>query len=433
MNGKENGINAKKILVISFDGLLIDLAWKLTKEGSIIKFYTENKNERSVGQGFIEIVGEWESLKDWADLIIFDDNGFGNLPEKLKKEGKAVLGGNSYTDKLELDREFGQKEMEDAGLTVPPYWDFSSFDTAIDFVKNNPLRYVVKPNGQAQSDKILSFIGQEEDGLDLITMLERYKKFWSGKIKSFQLQKYISGVEVAVGAFFDGKDFVLPACINFEHKRMFNDEIGPTTGEMGTSMFWANSNNLISETLLKMKDRLVKNGYTGYFDINCIVNSKQAYPLEITSRFGYPTINIQMEGVQSKWTDFLIASAKGEPFSLKVKKGFQVGVVIAVPPFPFIDPSAFQKYSDEAVVIFKKAISENVHPCDIKLVENDWVLTGNSGYSLIVTGSGSTMEDARKEAYNAIKNLIIPNMFYRTDIGARWRNDGDLLQTWGWL
>ena len=51
----------------------------------------------------------------------------------------------------------------------------------------------------------------------------------------------------------------------------------------------------------------------------------------------------------------------------------------------------------------------------------------------MVTGSGPTMEDARKEAYNRVKNVIIPNMFYRTDIGERWQRDGDLLRTWGYL
>ncbi|MBN8550931.1 MAG: phosphoribosylamine--glycine ligase, partial [Deltaproteobacteria bacterium] len=45
----------------------------------------------------------------------------------------------------------------------------------------------------------------------------------------------------------------------------------------------------------------------------------------------------------------------------------------------------------------------------------------------------STMADARKEAYGRIKNILIPNMFYRTDIGERWHRDGDLLQTWGLL
>jgi phosphoribosylamine--glycine ligase len=70
---------------------------------------------------------------------------------------------------------------------------------------------------------------------------------------------------------------------------------------------------------------------------------------------------------------------------------------------------------------------------DVKLDESDWKLAGNSGYALVVTGSGSTMEDARKQAYNRLKNIIIPNLFYRTDIGKRWAEDRDRLAIWGYL
>jgi phosphoribosylamine--glycine ligase len=98
-----------------------------------------------------------------------------------------------------------------------------------------------------------------------------------------------------------------------------------------------------------------------------------------------------------------------------------------------VDPDAFRKYSEEAVVLFKKESREGIHPCDIKLVEGDWRLAGNSGYALVVTGSGSTMDEARRETYGRVRNVLIPNMFYRTDIGERWHRDGDLLQTWGYL
>jgi phosphoribosylamine--glycine ligase len=43
------------------------------------------------------------------------------------------------------------------------------------------------------------------------------------------------------------------------------------------------------------------------------------------------------------------------------------------------------------------------------------------------------MGDVRRDADNRVKNVIIPNMFYRTDIGERWHRDDDLLQTWGHL
>jgi phosphoribosylamine--glycine ligase len=421
----------RKYLFISRDGLIHDLAWEVQKEGHQVKYCILSKKDQDVADGLLEKVADWKAIQDWPDVFVFDDTGFGDEAEKLRREGRAVVGGTRASDKLEEDRDFGQSEMKAAGLTTLPNWDFDSFDAAIDFVRKTPDRYVVKPNGKAQNEKVLSFVGQEEDGRDLVTMLDHYKKGWGSKIRSFQIQKFVSGVEVAVGAFFNGKDFILPPFVNFEHKRMFNDDIGPSTGEMGTTAFWTGENTLFRKTLARMKDRI--QGYVGYIDINCIANAHGIYPLEFTTRFGYPTINLQIEGVLSKWGDFLWALAKGEPFELRTKRGFQVAVVVGVPPFPFVDPDAFKKYSEDAIVLFRKEIREGLHPCDLKLVDGDWRLAGNSGYALVITGSGPTMQDARREAYNRVKNIMIPNMFYRTDIGERWQRDGDLLQTWGYL
>ena len=421
----------RKFLFVSHTGLIHDLAWAVRKEGHAVRYYIQSKADRDVADGLVDKVDDWEAHKDWADVLVFDDTGFGDVAEKLRREGKAVVGGTRASDRLEEDRDFGQDEMKAAGLTTLPNWDFDSFDKAMDFIRTNPDRYVVKPNGKAQNDKVLSFVGQEDDGRDLVSMLEHYKKGWGSKIRSFQIQKFVSGVEVAIGAYFNGKDFILPAFVNFEHKRMFNDDIGPSTGEMGTTSFWMGEIPLFKKTLARMRDRI--QGFVGYIDINCIANPHGIYPLEFTTRFGYPTINLQIEGVLSPWGSFLEALAKGQPYDLRTKRGFQVAVVIGVPPFPFVDPDAFRKYSEDAVVLFRKEIREGLHPCDLKLVDGDWRLAGNSGYAAVITGSGPTMQDARREAYNRVKNLIIPNMFYRTDIGERWHRDGDLLQTWGYL
>jgi phosphoribosylamine--glycine ligase len=421
----------RKFLFVSHLGLIHDLAWEVLKEGHAVKYHIQSKADRDVADGLLDKVDDWEAHKGWADVIVFDDTGFGDTAEKLRKEGRLVVGGTRLSDRLEEDRDFGQSEMKAAGMAILPNWDFDSFDAAIEFIRKTPDRYVVKPNGKAQNDKVLSFVGQEEDGRDLVTMLEHYKKGWGSKIRSFQIQKFVSGVEVAVGAFFNGKDFILPALVNFEHKRMFNDEIGPSTGEMGTTCFWTGEIPLFRKTLARMRDRI--QGYVGYIDINCIVNAHGIFPLEFTTRFGYPTINLQIEGVLSPWGGFLEGLAKGAAVDLRTKKGFQVAVVIGVPPFPFVDPDAFRKYSEDAIVMFRKEIREGLHPCDLKLVDGDWRLAGNSGYAAVVTGSGATMLDARRETYNRVKNLIIPNMFYRTDIGERWQRDGDLLQTWGYL
>ncbi len=423
--------SARKFLFVSRQGLIHDLAIQVQGEGHAARYAILSKADKDVADGFVEKVDDWEAHRDWADVLVFDDSDFGDVCDRLRKDGKLVIGGTRYSDRLEDDRDFGQSEMKEAGMNVLPSWDFDSFDAAIEFIRKTPDRYVVKPSGKAQNDKVLSFVGQEEDSRDVITMLERYRKSWASKIKRFQLQKYVTGVEVAVGAFYNGKEFLLPTYVNFEHKRMFNDDIGPSTGEMGTSSFWSGEIRLFRETLGRMKERL--QGYTGYIDINCIANARGIYPLEFTSRFGYPTINLQIEGMLSKWGDLLWALAKGEPFEIRTKRGFQVCVVVGVPPFPFVDPDAFRKYSEDAVVLFKKEMKEGLHPCDIKLVDGDWRLAGNSGYALVVSGSGPTMHDARRETYRRVRNILIPNMFYRTDIGNRWYRDGDLLQTWGYL
>ncbi len=434
-NGKNgNGDTNKpkyKFLFMSWESLSGDLAWTIQKEGHEVKCYI--KNEDDAYDGILEKVKDWKSHVDWADVVVFDDVGFGDQADKLRKQGKAVIGGSGYTDKLEEDREFGQMEMKKAGMNILPHWDFSDYDEAIKFIQDNPGRYVYKPSGSVASDwKGLLFLSKEEDGRDLCEILESNKAVLSKKIKEFQLQKLATGVEVGCAAFFNGIDFILPLNIAFEHKRLFPGEVGPMTGEMGTSMFWCGPNNFFHATLEKMLEPLRASGYVGYIDINCIVNARGIYPLEFTCRFGYPTISIQQEGVLSEWGEFLHAIANHQSYELKVKKGFQVGVVIATPPFPYDDVSEVELYRGTSI-LFKKPSQEGVHIGDVKIVDGIWKIASYCGYDLVVTGSGSTMEDARRMAYNRVDNIMILNMFYRTDIGASWAEDRDKLHSWEYI
>jgi phosphoribosylamine--glycine ligase len=430
---------SKKFLFVTEEALSVDLAWKIKEEGNEVKFYIGNEEDQDIGEGFLEKCDDWKSCIDWADVIVFDDvisgeSGFGKIADELRAKGKLVVGGSEYTDRLETDREFGQQEMKSAGMLVLPHWDFDSFAEAIEFLKANPGRYVFKPS-EGDLDwhvKNLLFIAHEEDGKDLLEVLEHNRKSWSRKIKRFQLQKFASGVEIAVGAFFNGTDFIKPINVNFEHKKLFPGDIGPATPEMGTLMFWEEPNGFFGATLGKMTEKLRASKYVGYIDINCIANGKGIYPLEFTSRFGYPTISIHMEGITSPMGEFLYALAKGEHYPLRTQKGFQVGVVIATPPFPYRDDKMFQVYKD-ASILFRKPNVDGIHLGDVKMVEGDWKLAGKSGYVLVVTGAASTVEGARRQAYRRIENIMLQNMFYRTDIGGKWFEESDELQTWGVL
>ncbi|MFH1218400.1 MAG: phosphoribosylamine--glycine ligase [Candidatus Peregrinibacteria bacterium] len=421
----------KKFLFVSISGLIGDIAWQVKKEGNKVKYYIEEKSERQITNGFVAKVNDWEKEVDWADVIIFDDTlGQGAKAEELRKKGKLVVGGTAYTDKLEDDRAFGQDELKKHKVSILPYEEFEYFDDGIAYIENNPGKYVLKPCGEAL--KMLLFVGEQDDGSDVIHMLKAYRKTWSEEFKIFQLQKKVtSGVEVAVGAFFNGEEFLYPININFEHKKLFPGDLGVSTGEMGTSMFWSDPNRLFNSTLKKMEPTLRKEGYVGYIDINCIVNGKGIYPLEFTSRFGYPTISIQQDSMITPIGEFLYKLANGEKVELKVKKGFHIGTRIVVPPFPYKDKKTFRSFSKDAVIIFKKDNREGVHIEDVKLVKGEWLIAGHSGVVLIVVGSGMTMKQAQQQLCQRIGNIIIPNMYYRKDIGDRWFEDSDKLHSWG--
>ena len=424
----------KKFLFVSLSSLIGDMAWQVQKEGHEVRYYIEAQKERDIADGFVPKSSDWKEDADWADAIVFDDTlGQGEKAQALRAKGKKVIGGTAYTDRLEDDRSFGQEELKRAGVSIIPYREFESFDEAIEHVVQNPARYVIKPSGEAQNVKRRLFVGEEDDGQDVIRMLEAYKKAFSDEIKIFQLQRRVTGVEVAVGAFFNGKNFIYPINVNFEHKKLFPGNLGPPTGEMGTSMFWSSPNRIFNQTLLKMEPKLAEEGYVGYIDVNCIVNNNGIYPLEFTSRFGYPTISIQQEGMITPIGQFFWDLANGNDPKLKVKSGFQIGVRIVVPPFPFDDEATFESFSKNAAIVFKKPAQDEVHIEDVKQVNGQWLVAGTSGVVLIVVGLGQTMKQAQAQVYSRIKNILIPNMYYRTDIGDRWYEDGDKLHNWGYL
>lgn len=425
-----------KFLFVSLESLSGDLAWTLKKEGHEVKIYIKAKNDQDVYAGFVDRVERWEEWIEWADVIIFDDVEFGEIAEKLRKKGKLAFGGSPYTDRLEIDREFGQSELKRHGVNILPSWNFAGYDDAINFIKSNPDRYVFKPSGNTPSGgKGLLFIGQEEDGKDLVELLEQNKNVWQKKAPVFILQRYVSGVEVAVGAYFNGKNFIYPMNVNFEHKRVFPGDIGPFAGEMGTLSFWSESNQLFRATLGKMLPALQESGYIGYIDVNCIVNGRGIYPLEFTSRLGYPTIFMHLEGISMPAGEWIWRLARGEEFELKTKKGFQIVVRISVPTFfaKSKDKETVEMYRDLPILFKKSTNLDGLHIEDVKLDNGVWRIAGESGVILSVTGSGATVEEARRQVYSRIQNIMVLNMFYRTDIGSKWNEDSDRLHTWGYL
>lgn len=419
--------------MVSKWGETLDLAYAIQKEGNSVKMCVEDKSSREIGDGFVPKCRKWLSHVDWADVIVFDYTGYGKIATELRDAGKLVIGGTEYSDLLELDRNFGQNELKKHKVKILNYKEFSHTDDAIAYVEKHPKQYVIKPCGEMQDYKQLLYVGQEDDGGDIIRMLRAYQKSWGKDLGVFQLQRKVTGVEVAVSAFFNGKKFIKPYNITFEHKKLFPRELGVSTGEMGTSMFWTDESPIFDATLGKLEHRLAQDNFVGHIDINNIVNGNGIYPLEFTSRFGFPQIQIQRAGITEPIGYMLYKIARGENFRIQTKKGFQIGVYNVVPPFPYEDNRTFNTFSKDAVVVFKKEMKEGIHPMHLKMVNGEWLITGCTGIAVLVSGTGLTMKEAQRVMYSRVSNLLINNSYYRTDIGDRWSEDSDRLWAWNLL
>ena len=434
-------MDARRFLFVSADAALItDLAWQVHKEGHDVKYYIEAERDKEIGDGFVPKTDDWRAEIEWADVIVFDDIwvksdiGTGELAQELRERGKAVVGGTPNTDRLEEDRGYAMEILEEHGVKTIEHPVFRDFDEGIQHVQENPAPYVIKPLGEVQNVKRLLYVGDETDGSDVVDVLRAYEKAWGHRMKGFQLQRKVEGVEVAICGFFDGEEFIDRVNFNFEHKKLFPGNIGPSTGEMGTSMFWAGQNRLFQETFGRLEEWLAKEGYVGSIDLNCIVNANGIYPLEFTPRFGYPTISLQEESFESGTGQFFYDLASGNDPELRVHSGYQIGVRIVLPPFPFDDEKTYDENSRNAAVVFETDSREGIHVEDAKNVDGQWRAAGENGMPLIATGKGETMQSAREQCYGRIDDIVVPNMYYRDDIGERWiAGDGDRLQAWGYL
>lgn len=431
-----------KILVIDTWGeSVLDWIIRCQLDGHDVRWFIGDA-KCPAGKGLVEMVDDWKKWTRWADLIFLTDNMkyLKEIDAIRGQDGVGVVVGPTWdTAQWEIDRTLGMKVLEKHGIRVPAYKEFSDYDAAIAYVKKENRPFVSKPCGN-ETDKSLSYVAKS--GADLVYMLERWKR--SQKLKGkFILQEKIDGIEMGVGGWFGPHGFNRGWEENFEHKKLMNGDLGVATGEQGTVMRFVRRSKLADKMLKPLIPTLLRMGYVGCIDVNCIIDEKgEAWPLEFTNRPGWPSFNIQQAITDGDHAEWMLALAKGHDARAFVLDEIALGVVLSIPDYPY---SRLTKKEVSGVPIYglTPRVLPNVHPCQImageapcevggKIVERPaWVTAGD--YVMVVTGTGSTVKEAQSRAYRALKTIEIPNSpMYRTDIGSRLKTQLPKLQAKGY-
>ena len=425
-----------RVLLISDDLSALDLCRRLKEEGHDVRIACADPELKTCYRGIVPRVRDAGRGLDWVGkngLVIFDNTGHGAWQDELRRDGYAVVGGSAGGDRLEDERAHASRVMAAAGIAVLPQQTFADSDAAIAFVESGPGPWVVKQNGHA--DKALNYVGQMESGADVVAWLRRLGR----GIGPVQLQRRCDGIEIGVARYFNGRDWVGPVELNVEHKDLCTGNLGPKTWEMGTLMWFAGEDQpLYRATLAKLRPHLAAIGFRGDIDINCMVNAEGAFPLEITARFGFPALQLQMAMSAHRWGDFLLALAHGEAAPFTPRDKFGIIALVAVPPFPY--RGRFDHAARNAPLLFRTpptpAEWSRLHLEEVwhDRRSGEYRLATDSGFALHVSGTGKSVRAARAHARALIDKIVLPHKFYRTDIGESYlRTDAARLKEWGWL
>lgn len=427
-----------KILGISNMALAQPLWYKLQQEGNEVVWWVQQKERYGdVYSGLLEMVNDWHEYKDWADLIFVDDTSFGVIQEQLRDEGKTVFGSSKFGDEVELERAKGLELAKKMNVRIPEFWEFDNWDEGIEFVERERIPLVLKFEGGLDYAKTLSYVSRTDDSRDLLELMKFYKSKWTtitNERPQYLLQQRIDGVEVAVGAFHNGDRFMMPICVNFEHKHYRAEGVGMLTGEEGTVMRFQYDNTYLYDLSLRhVESDFADAGNIGYVDVNGIFNDEGYWFLEFTVRLGYPLAYIQQHALTREGrtlTNFLTAVLEGED-TFDVPTDWFIGVVLSVPPYPYDDVMLYRAQFKGMPILYDEEVAENLVWVEVAKQGDYLMSAGSEGYLGVAVAGDQYLPLAMRKVYDVARRVYVSKVSYRTDIGQRVINKFRELLEWG--
>ena len=415
-----------KVLVIGGGGREHAIVWKLSQSPRITKLYC------APGKGGLASLTQCVDIKatDIDGILAFaieqkidltvvapDDPLAMGLVDKLQKNGLRAFGPTQKAAIIESSKVFSKELMKKYKIPTPEYQSFQKYDDAIAFLDKISFPVVIKADGLALGKGVIIALTREEAEKALADMLLDKKFGEAGKL--VLIEEYITGPEVSILAFTDGKT-VIPMVSSQDHKRAYDNDEGPNTGGMGAfspsphytpEVAKYAEENIIVPTIRAMaeEDRI----FQGVLYFGLMLTSSGPKVLEYNARFGDPETQVVLPRLQTDLVDIMeaIIDKKLDEIEIHWDDRAAVCVVLASEGYP----GSYEKGVPIEIKEDKPDIL--LFHAGTRKVEQGFVTNG--GRVLGITALGRDLEDAVESVYHNIESVYFEGMHYRRDIGKK--------------
>ncbi len=336
------------------------------------------------------------------------------VADALEAAGVKVFGPRKLEAQLESSKAFAKDIMLKYGIPTAEYQAFTNLIDASDYVKEQGAPIVIKKDGLA-AGKGVAVAMTETEALDALKEM-----FAEGENNPVVIEEFLEGEEFSLMVLVNG-EYTLPFdIVAQDHKRAFDRDTGPNTGGMGayapvTHIGEDVIEEAINNIVKPMATAMVSEGldYFGVMYLGAIITKDGVKTIEFNARFGDPEAQVLLGLLESDFIDVLEAVRKKEPYKLEFSSDSMLGVILASNGYP-------QAYEKGASVIIPQKLEDAVFNSGLKHVQDDRYETAG-GRVMLVTGRGSTLEEAKQIAYKNTEQIEFNNesLFYRNDIGER--------------
>ncbi len=416
-----------KVLVVGSGGREHALCWKLAQSKRVEKIYCApgNAGISQVAECVPYGPMEFEKLADFAEekeigltVIGMDDPLVGGIVDVFEGRGLRVFGPRKNAAILEGSKAFSKDLMKKYGIPTAAYENFDDPKKALAYLETAKLPIVLKADGLALGKGVLICNTLEEARAGVKSIMED-RQFGSAGNRMV-IEEFLEGREVSVLSFVDGKTIRCMTSAQ-DHKRALDGDQGLNTGGMGTfspSPFYTQEVDAFCKKYIYQPtvDAMRAEGreFKGIIFFGLILTADGPRVLEYNARFGDPETQVVLPRMGNDLAEVFEACIDGtlDQIELDFTEDAAVCVVLASGGYPV---SYKKGYPIEGLEKFENREGCYVFHAGTKWENGEVVTSG--GRVLGVTAMGSTLKEARANAYEAAKEITFTDMFCRSDIG----------------